>query len=73
MARHSVAGRQLDLTAREREIVKLVAEGLSNKEIAERLSMADTTVLHYLTKIFDKLGVSNRQHLLIRAHHHGVE
>lgn len=73
VTRHSVEGRQLDLTARESQIVNLVAEGLSNKEIAERLSMADTTVRHYLTKIFNKLGVSNRQHLLIRAHHHGVE
>jgi DNA-binding NarL/FixJ family response regulator len=62
-----------DLTERERHIVKLVLEGLSNKEIAARLHLADTTVRHNLTKIFDKLGVSNRQNLLIHAHRHKIE
>ena len=57
-----------ELTERQREIVKLVAEGLSNKDIAARMHLADTTVRHHLTKIFDKLGVPNRQKLLVRAH-----
>ena len=61
------------ITPQEREIVKLVVEGLSNKEIAARLHLADTTVRHHLTKIFDKLGVSNRQKLLIHAHRQGIE
>jgi DNA-binding NarL/FixJ family response regulator len=66
-------GKEAGLTDRERHIVRLVVEGLSNKEIAARLHLADTTVRHHLTKIFDKLGVSNRQNLLIHAHRHGIE
>ncbi|MBH0204189.1 MAG: response regulator transcription factor [Nitrospira sp.] len=57
------------LTEREREVTTLVGQGLSNKEIAYRLSIADSTVRHHLTNIFDKVGVPNRQKLLIHAHH----
>ncbi|WP_207541312.1 response regulator [Sabulicella rubraurantiaca] len=48
------------LTPRERELVILVAEGLSNKEIARRLSLAEGTVKIHLHNIFQKLGVANR-------------
>src|SRR5262249_14041410 len=48
------------LTAREREVGALVAEGLRNKEIANRLFISETTVRHHLTSIFSKLGISNR-------------
>lgn len=57
------------LTEREREVIALVGQGLSNKEIAYRLSISDSTVRHHLTSIFDKVGVPNRQKLLIHAHH----
>jgi DNA-binding NarL/FixJ family response regulator len=57
------------LTEREREIIRLVEQGLSNKDIAHRLSISDSTVRHHMTNIFDKVGVSNRQKLLIHAHH----
>ncbi len=60
------------LTEREREVVRLISEGLSNKDIADRLCISSITVRHHLTSIFDKLGVSNRQKLLIRAHQHGL-
>ena len=60
------------LTEREREVVRLISEGLSNKDIADRLCIPSITVRHHLTNIFDKLGVSNRQKLLIRAHQHGL-
>ena len=60
------------LTEREQEIVRLVSEGLSNKDIADRLCISNITVRHHLTSIFDKLGVSNRQKLLIRAHQDGL-
>ena len=60
------------LTEREREVVRLVSEGLSNKDIADRLCISSITVRHHLTSIFDKLGVSNRQKLLIRAHQQGL-
>lgn len=57
------------LTEREREIIRLVGRGLSNKDIAYELSISDSTVRHHLTNIFDKVGVPNRQKLLIRTHH----
>ncbi|MGC4097200.1 MAG: response regulator transcription factor [Nitrospira sp.] len=60
------------LTERECEVVRLISEGLSNKDIANRLCISSITVRHHLTSIFDKLGVSNRQKLLIRAHQNGL-
>lgn len=60
------------LTERERGIITLIAGGLKNKEIAEHLHISDITVRHHLTNIFMKLGVSDRQKLLILAHQHGL-
>ncbi len=60
------------LTEREREVIRLISQGLSNKDIADRLFISSITVRHHLTNIFDKLGVSNRQKLLIRAHQYGI-
>jgi DNA-binding NarL/FixJ family response regulator len=56
------------LTEREREIIRLVAQGLSNKDIAYQLSISDSTVRHHMTSIFDKVGVPNRQKLLLHTH-----
>lgn len=55
------------LTERERAIIKLLRQGLSNKDIAHALSISDSTVRHHLTNIFDKVGVPNRQKLLVHA------
>jgi DNA-binding NarL/FixJ family response regulator len=60
------------LTAREREIIRLIGHGLKNKEIANRLSISDITVRHHLTSIFCKLEVEDRQKLLILAHRYGL-
>jgi len=60
------------LTERERGIITLIAGGLKNKDIAEHLHISDITVRHHLTNIFMKLGVSDRQKLLILAHQHGL-
>lgn len=51
------------LTKREREVVRLVAEGLLDKEIAERLGISYTTVRTHLDRSFQKLGVGNRSRL----------
>ena len=48
------------LTRRELEVLKLVAEGLSNEEIAANTFISETTVKAHLNKIFDKLNVNNR-------------
>jgi DNA-binding NarL/FixJ family response regulator len=56
------------VTEREREVIRLVGRGFSNKEIAYRMSIADSTVRHHLTNIFDKVGVPNRQMLLVHTH-----
>jgi len=60
------------LTAREREIIRLLGRGLRNKDIANRLSISDITVRHHLTSIFCKLDVEDRQKLLILAHRYGL-
>lgn len=52
------------LSKREKEIVQSLAEGLTNREIAERLRISQHTVKNYLFRIFDKLGVSSRVELL---------
>jgi DNA-binding NarL/FixJ family response regulator len=48
------------LSQRELEVVKLVAEGLSNRDIAAKLSISEKTVTSHLNHVFDKLGVASR-------------
>jgi len=60
------------LTHRELEIIAEVAEGCTNKNIAEKLSIAEQTVKHHLTSIFQKVGVSNRLELAVFAMHRGI-
>ena len=55
------------LTSREREIIKLVAQGLKNREMAERLFISEQTVKNHLHLIFGKLGVSDRLELALYA------
>src|SRR6202142_3674363 len=52
------------LTTREAEGVSCLAEGMTNREIAERIGLSQHTIKNYLFRIFDKLGVSNRIELL---------
>ncbi len=62
-------GRSL-LTPREGQVVALVAEGMSNRDVSHELSLSEHTVKKYLFRIFDKLGVSNRVELVLYAVHH---
>ena len=55
------------LTKREYEVVRLLAEGLTNREIARRLTLSEHTIKNYLFHVFDKLGVSNRTELLLQV------
>jgi two-component system, NarL family, nitrate/nitrite response regulator NarL len=59
------------LTDRERQIMALVSEGLSNKEIGRRLNIADGTIKVHLHHIFQKLEISNRTVLAALAISHG--
>jgi DNA-binding NarL/FixJ family response regulator len=55
------------LSRREEEVMRLVAEGLGNREIAEQLNLSEHTVKNYLFHVFDKLGISNRVELVLYA------
>ena len=56
------------LTGREAEILKLVGEGLSNKEVAARLSLQEKTVKHHMTRVLAKLNVRNRTEAALLMH-----
>jgi DNA-binding NarL/FixJ family response regulator len=62
-----------DLTDRERDILALIARGLSNAEIADRLYLSAKTVRNYITSIFDKLQVTDRAQAIVRAREAGIE
>ena len=64
------SGSQL-LTPREEQVVALVAEGLSNRDVARELKLSEHTVKKYLFRIFDKLGISSRVELVLYAVNHG--
>ena len=66
--RHSYDG----LTAREREVLKLVAEGRSNKEIADLLSLSVKTVMTHRANVMEKLGIHNRTELVKYAIRQGL-
>lgn len=57
---HTMRLRRAELSARELEVVRLVAEGLSNREVARRLVLSEATVKTHLNHAFSKLGVDNR-------------
>ena len=61
-----------DLSPREREIIAALAQGLSNRDIAEQFKLSEVTVKHHLNSIFDKCGVSNRLELALFALRHGL-
>jgi DNA-binding NarL/FixJ family response regulator len=60
------------LADREREILELVATGLSNAGIADRLSLSPKTVANYLTSVFAKLDVTDRAQAIIKARDAGL-
>ena len=61
-----------ELTEREREILELIAQGLSNPVIAERLVLSPKTVRNHVSNIFSKLQVSDRSQAIIRAREAGM-
>jgi DNA-binding NarL/FixJ family response regulator len=61
-----------ELTAREREILDLIAQGHSNAKIAARLFLSLRTVSNHISHIFTKLQVADRSHAIIRAREEGL-
>jgi LuxR family transcriptional regulator, maltose regulon positive regulatory protein len=60
------------LSQRELKVLQLIAQGLSNREIGERLFLALSTVKGYNQKIFDKLQVQSRTEAIVRARELGL-
>ena len=58
---------ELLLSKREQEIVPLVAEGLTNREISDRLGLSEHTVKNHLFRIYEKIGISSRVELILYA------
>lgn len=71
-ARPPEAGLPEPLSEREREILRLVARGLTNAEIAVRLSLAEGTVKNYVTAILGKIGARDRTQAALRARELGL-
>jgi DNA-binding NarL/FixJ family response regulator len=59
-----------DLTNREHEILRLIVDGMNNREIADHLTISQSTVKNHVTSIFMKLGVSSRAEAVALAVHH---
>ena len=72
MAHKGVADRFDTLSEREREVFQLVAEGRSNKEIAELLSISPTTIVTHRSHVLQKLDVHNTAELVLYAVRRGV-
>ncbi|HRE01203.1 MAG TPA: response regulator transcription factor [Ilumatobacteraceae bacterium] len=61
--------RLASLTERERDVAEPIGRGLSNAEIATELFLSVPTVKAHVSRVFDKLGVTNRVHIAILVHH----
>jgi DNA-binding NarL/FixJ family response regulator len=61
-----------DLTARERELLTLIAEGRNNQEIADHLHISAKTVSNHISSIFNKLQVADRAQAIVKARDAGL-
>ena len=71
MVRAEACG-ETGLTARELEVLEMVARGLPNRTVAEQLFLSDQTVKRHLRKVYRKLGVANRTEAALTAYRLGL-
>ena len=72
MARPSPPKELDDLSAREREVLRLIALGLSNAQIGQELFIGETTVKTHVTHILSKLGLHDRVQVVVLAYQTGI-
>ena len=72
LKRPAAARHGLEFSQREIDIIRLVSQGLSNKEIADRLFLSTSAVKYHLRNVMDKLGVSTRAAVIYEATQHGL-
>jgi len=72
VSRHTVEPEPESLTAREREVMDLVAQGMSNKKIAEKLVISEKTVKTHISSLLGKLNLGDRTQMAIYAIKHGL-
>ncbi|MDO8188653.1 response regulator transcription factor [Conexibacter sp. JD483] len=72
LLQHGADARLDELTTREREVLELVAQGLSNAEIAAALTLERTTIKTHVQRVLAKLGARNRVELVIAAYEWGL-
>jgi DNA-binding NarL/FixJ family response regulator len=72
MAHKPISDPLAELTERERQVLELVARGMSNKEVGVELGLAEKTVKHYLTAVLQKLHVRSRVEAALLAQRYGM-
>ena len=70
--KESAAANRFRLTARELQIIALITQGCTNRDLAQALHITEETVKRHLTNIYNKVGMSNRLELALFALEHGV-
>jgi two-component system, NarL family, response regulator YdfI len=60
------------LTPREKEVLQLLAQGLPNKQIAQRIGISENTIKYHISSIYSKLGASNRTEAVRLGSHRGI-
>jgi DNA-binding NarL/FixJ family response regulator len=72
LAGRSLRERTIQLTPRERDVLQLIVNGGSNKQVARKLGISEKTVKGHLTKLFQRIGVADRTQAALWAERNGI-